>query len=177
MRRALAALAAALLGLMLVACSDSQEPVEVTGLIGAPDEEIFGEYVGEAFTDGACAGWQDYAGTIYRATWSHGEESGVPWVSDQRVAGDYEHTFAVDVRDEGEVCVAYLTAAVSITNDDGAWDGTFEGTSSWQAGDPDHLHDIDYSLTGTGEYDGLQYIFNLYGLAYPWDLTGTISPA
>lgn len=177
MRRALAALVAALLALMLVACSGSPEPVEVTGVIGAPDEEVFGESVGERFTDGPCVGWQDYEGTVYRQRWSYGEESGVPWVSDQRVSGDYEHTMVVDVRDEGEGCVAYITATVTLTNDDGAWEGTFEGTSSWQAGDADHLHDIDYTLTGTGDYDGLQYTFNLSGLAYPWDLTGTISPA
>ena len=55
-------------------------------MIGAPDEEVFGEYVGEAFTDGPCVGWQDHDGTVCRQTWLYGEESGVPWVSDQRVA-------------------------------------------------------------------------------------------
>ena len=179
MRRPLAAAAAALLALARAGCSDSAEPGNVPGVIGAPDEEVFGEYVGEEFTDGPCVGWQDYAGTVYRQTWSYGEESGVPWVSDQRVAGNYEHSMDMDIQDEGDTCVAYFTATVSITNDSGVREGTFEGTSSWGAGagDDQHLHDIDYTLTGTGDYDGLQYTFNLYGLAYPWDLTGTISPA
>ena len=90
MRGLLAATMAALMTLALAACSDSDESVEVTGMGGEPYESIPGEDVGEVFSDGPCADWQDLEGTIIRYTFAAGEDSGVPWVSDERVAGDYE---------------------------------------------------------------------------------------
>lgn len=175
MTRALAALAAALMTLTLAGCSDADEAVDVTGIVGAPDEEIRGEPIGAEFTEGPCAGHQDYEGNVYRSVWSYGEDSGGTWVSDQRLTGDYEQSMDIDFQDEGDTCVGSITATVTLTNGDGAWEGTVEGTTSWKTG-RDHEHDIDYTLTGSGDYEGLKCTFNVYGFAYPWDLTGTISP-
>ena len=179
MRRLLAAAAAALMALALAGCSNADEPVEVTGVAGAPQQGSDGEGSGDEYSDGPCAGWGDWKGEIYRITWTYGEDSSASWVSDERVAGDSELSMDADVQDEGDTCVIYFTGTVSLTNDNGAWEGTFEGTSSFGAGagDDQHVHDLDFTLTGTGDYADLEYTYNLYGEEFPWDYTGEISRA
>lgn len=180
MRRLIAAMAAAAMALALTGCGgDSEEPVEVTGMTAEAETAIDAEAVGEVFGDGPCVDQQDWAGAIWRLTWTYGEGSGSNWVSDERVAGDMEFSMDADYRDEGDTCVAYFTGTATIINDHGSWEGTWEGTSSFGAGagDDQHLHDLDYTMQGSGDYDGLAYTYNVRGMAYPWPVTGTISKA
>ena len=182
MRRLLAAAAAALLALALAGCGGSDESVEVTGFggRGGPDSDP-GQNVGEVFADGPCEGWQDIEGAVIRYTFAYGEDSGVPWVSDERVAGDYEYQAAIDFEEDGETCVGSFTGTETMTNDGGTWQGTVEATMTG-TGDADTpgeawVYDINGTLLGSGDYDGLTYTYNLYGADDPWELTGTISPA
>ncbi len=66
----------------------------------------------------------------------------------------------------------------TITNDNGTWEGTWEGTSTFGEGaaDDEHFHDVTYTLLGTGDYDGLEFVFHMEGFEHPWPLEGTISP-
>ena len=173
-----AAATAALITLAVGGCGASDEPVEVTGMIGAYEDIASGEDLGEVFTEGPCEGWQDWEGNVHGQTWSYGEDAGVSWVSDERVAGELEFTMDADVRDEGDTCVLYFTGTETITNDNGTWEGTWEGTSTFGegAGDDQHLHDVTFTLLGTGDYDGLEFVFNMQGIDLPWPLKGTISP-
>jgi hypothetical protein len=176
-RRLLAATAAALM--TLAGCSHSGEWVEVTGMAGEPYEVVYGQYVGEVFDDGPCADQQDVEGDIYRHRFAHGEDSGVPWVSDERVAGDYEYVADIDFQEDGDACVGYFTGTETMTNDGGTWEGTVEGTMTWDgpADTANTVYDIDRTMLGSGDYDGLKYSYKLYGTDFPWELTGTISPA
>jgi hypothetical protein len=182
MRRLIAVMAAAALALALTGCGGgSDEPVKVTGMSGE-SESGEGELrpVGEAFSDGPCAGQQDWAGANERVTWTYGEDSSSSWVSDERVAGDMEFSMDADYRDEGsDICVIYLGGTVIITNDNGSWEGTWEGTSTYGpgAGDEENMYDLEFTMQGNGDYDGLAYAYNVRGKAHPWPLTGTISKA
>ena len=80
-----------------------------------------------------------------------------------------------DVQDEGDTCVLYFTGTETITNDNGTWEGT--STFGEGAADDQHFHDVTYTLLGTGDYDGLEFVFHLQGVELPWPLEGTISPA
>ena len=177
-KRLLAVTAAALMMLILAGCSDSAGSVEVTGVGGQPYEAIPGQDVGEVFADGPCFPWQDIEGTLIRYTFAAGEDSGVPWVSDKRVAGDYEYLASVDFQEEGDICVGHFSGTENMANNNGSWEGTVEGTMTWEG--PTGYYRVVYDLTGTllgsGDYDGLKYTYNLTGTDHPWDLTGTISP-
>jgi hypothetical protein len=97
--------------LALAGCSDSGKAVEVTGMAGEPYEVVDGQCVGEVFEDGPFAGQQDAEGDIYRHTYAYREDSGVPWVSDERVAGGYEYAADIDFQEDGDACVGDFTVA------------------------------------------------------------------
>lgn len=153
--------------LVVAACGEEVQPVSVTGKMPAPAEEIEGDHVGDPIP-----GWglpfSEIRGTVYRGT--------IVGMSDERANGELEHVMDIDMVDEGDRMVGYITAEVTITNDDGTWVGTGEGTTSFTKEDPAHRHLIEYTLLGTGDYDGLRYTYTLEGVDYPWDLTGTIEP-
>lgn len=119
-------------------------------MAGEPYEVVYGQYVGEVFDDGPCADQQDVEGDIYRHRFAHGEDSGVPWVSDERVAGDYEYVADIDFQEDGDACVGYFTGTETMTNDGGTWEGTVEGTMTWDgpADTADTVYDIDRTMLG-----------------------------
>ena len=153
---------------MHAAGGERPEAVRVTGMVPAPEQVIPGE-LGGAPVDGSGEPWSTMRGTVFRGTWSD--------MSDERVAGDFEHVMDVDVVAEGERFVGYITATrMVITNAAGTWEGTGSGTGIWTAGQAVHHHVLDYVLDGTGAYTGLRYRYQMEGYDYPWDLTGAIEP-
>ena len=103
----------------------------------------------------------------------------MPWVSDERVAGDYEYLADVDFQEEGDRCVGHFSGTETMTSDDGTWEGTVEGTMTWDgpADTANTVYDLTGTMVGSGDYDGLEYAYNLTGTDHPWELSGTISPA
>lgn len=143
-------------------------PVEVTGEVPAPADVILGGLGGEP-VEGSGQPWSTMRGTTYRGTWSG--------MSDERVNGEFEHVMDVDVEADGDRFVGYITATrMRITNEGGSWEGSGSGTGVWSRAAPSHVHVLDYTLDGTGDYAGLHYRFRMEGEEYPWSLTGTIEP-
>ena len=153
---------------MHAAGGERPEVVRVTGMVPAPEQVIPGE-LGGAPVDGSGEPWSTMRGTVFRGTWSD--------MSDERVAGDFEHVMGADIVAEGERFVGYITATrMVIMNSAGTWEGTGSGTGTWSEGQAVHHHVLDYVLEGTGGYAGLLYRFRMEGYDYPWELTGTIEP-
>lgn len=141
-------------------------PVRITGMWPGPSREDPGEYGGDPI-EGSGESWSTRSGVVYRAT--------IADVSDDRVAGHLEHTMDIELVEDDDRYVGYITAnQVVITNEAGTWEGSGAGTTSWSAGDSRHLHVIDYELVGTGGYEGLRYVYRIEGYEYPWTLTGSI---
>jgi hypothetical protein len=161
------ALVSIVLLILLYSCGGEAEPVEVTGSSGQLTEEIPGELTGEPLGTGES--WSTMRGTVYRGVFND--------LTDDRVNGDFEHVMDIDLtvdgdRTTGEIRVTNMT----ITNDGGTWEGTGQGTTTWTTTEPGHFHNIDYTLVGTGDYEGLQFTYHTEGIDYPWELTGTIEP-
>ncbi len=77
----------------------------------------------------------------------------------------------------GESVIGDCWRTLVITNAGGTWDGTFTGTTTWSLSEPDHVHMIDSTHIGTGDYDGLRLVSLTEGTDYPWTITGRIEPA
>ena len=151
---------------LIAGCGASEEPVNVTGEFFAPEEEIEGERSGETIPG---IGLSIYRDRIYR-----GAQSGL---SDDRVNGEMEHVADMEFIVEGDRTTGYITATrVTIVNEGGTWVGTGDGTTTWTTGDTQHVHSLDYTLLGTGDYEGLRFIYYVEGIDYPWQVTGTIEP-
>lgn len=98
-------------------------------------------------------------------------------MTDDRVNGDFEQVMDIDLTLEGDRTTGEITVtSMTISNDGGTWEGTGEGTTTWTGTESRHAHNIGYTLIGTGNYDGLQFTFQMEGIDYPWELTGTIEP-
>ncbi len=97
--------------------------------------------------------------------------------SDDRLVGVIELTIECESSEDGDTTIAVCTGPVTLVNDEGAWEGTCEGTSTWSTTEPDHVHDFDCTYLGTGDYDGLRFVQHLEGIDYPWPYTGQIEPA
>lgn len=151
---------------LITGCSGSVEPVEVTGGLPEPAREIPGEESGDPIGGGRLS---QVRGTIYLGPWDD--------LSDSRVVGEAEHVMDIDFVVEGDRTTGFVTVtSLTISNDGGTWEGTGEGTTTWTATDPDHLHSLDYTLTGTGDYADLVFTFHAEGVDFPWAITGTIEP-
>lgn len=162
------ALPTTVLLVLLAACGGGPEPVEVTGSMPGPAEEVPGESGGEPI-EGSGLDWSTVRGETYRAAFTD--------LSDQRVNGDLETVMDIDISVDGDRTTAMLTiTSISITNGGGTWEGSGQGTSTWTKTEPAHLHTIDFTLIGTGDYEGLQFTYQVEGVNYPWELTGTIEP-
>jgi hypothetical protein len=133
-----------------------------------PAEEIPGEVGGEPI-EGSGVSWSTMRDEVYRAAFTD--------LSDERVNGDLETVMDIEITVEGDRTTGLLTiTSITITNDGGTWEGSGQGTSTWTKTEPAHVHNIDFTLAGTGDYEGLQFTFHVEGVNYPWDLTGTIEP-
>lgn len=95
--------------------------------------------------------------------------------SDERVIGSSDVVNSCEFWADGNG--ADCSGTTTITNDGGTWTGEYSGTTSWSAEDPEHHHVIDTVLVGTGDYEGLRFVYRLTGGdSFPWDFTGTIEP-
>jgi hypothetical protein len=139
-------LLSAILLVLLAACGSGIEPVEVTGSTGIQMES------GSAFTE---------EGRTYRGEWTD--------ITDERLKGEEVAVVFCEMVSEEENS-AECEGTQEVVNDGGAWEGNFTGTSI------DGLHEIDGTLIGTGDYEGLQFSYHLEGVEFPWDITGTIEP-
>ncbi len=97
--------------------------------------------------------------------------------SDERVAGTARYATDCEMTVDGDTTVATCSFPITITNAGGTWEGTMEGTSTWSAAAPAHVHVIDATYLGTGDHEGLRFVQHLEGLDYPWAWTGRIEPA
>lgn len=161
------ALISTVLLVLLVACEQT-EPVEVTGTLYSsvvgPYEEVSGPVMWGSGERGSVL-----RGQVYSGTWD---------TSDERLSGEGESVVNCDMSESGDgEYVGECWGTITINNDGGSWEGTFEGTSSWTRSDPGHFHDMDVVLTGSGDYEGLQYVGNFTGVNPPWEMTGTIEVA
>lgn len=151
-------------------------PAEVTGEFYPPDEEIPGKKAGKKFTAGPCFGRWDTVGLVYRGRWNYGQQVGVTWLSDPRLVGEVEHSIDVDLEPKGGRCVGVVTGTFSVTSEQGSWQGTLTGSTSWKPPDTGvHHHELDYSAKGTGAYQGLRLTLHASGSEYPWSVTGRIT--
>lgn len=133
--------------LVLVACGDETETVEVSGSTGSVTVS------GDSLSD---------EGEVVTGEWTD--------VSDDRLKGENKAVIFCEMRPDEEEA-ADCEGTTEIVNDGGTWEGTFTGTSI------NNNHDIRGTLTGTGDYEGLQFTYRLEGTEYPWTITGTIEPA
>lgn len=157
-----------LLGLSVLAgCSGDAEPVEVSGPWPGPTETVPGEFYGDPIP-GSGETFTKQRGTIYRGTFSD--------FSDDRVNGSNESVINSDLSKVGDTFVGEVWGTATIVNDGGTWEGTWEGTSTFTEEKPGHFHDLDFTLIGTGDYEGLRFVCHAEGIAYPWSMTGTIEP-
>ena len=96
--------------------------------------------------------------------------------SDPRVAGEWVTTADIDLTVNGEQFVADIRGTTTGTNDGGTWEATSVGTSTWSVTSPAHLHVIEQTATGSGDYEGLTYVTTIEGTDFPWTLAGRIEP-
>ncbi len=143
----------------------SNETVVISGMLDAPAEYINGEQWGEPIPG---TGFAHARGTVIR--------SPITTLSDDRVNGDFAAVMDLDffAGDDRMTGLIGMTS-VTITNSRGTWEGTAAGTTTWTTADPEHMHNIHYTLLGTGDYEGLQFSFHTRGVDYPWTVTGTIT--
>ena len=97
-----------------------------------------------------------------------------PWTGDPigGLPGSVERGFTQD----GEATTGVCSGTVTISNDGGTWEGTTEGTTLWTTSDPTHVHELDATFLGTGDYAGLRLVTHAEGTGTPWTLTGRIEP-
>ncbi|MGB9358839.1 MAG: hypothetical protein WCC01_09800 [Acidimicrobiia bacterium] len=173
----------ALVVLLLPACSDSADEGAATTVPTAttaaqettiPTVEVTGESDCVIDSDG---------------TWSGPAlpESGLPGSaqrdyvlnctatsSDPRAAVEWVNTVDCDFTVNGEQTVGDCLGTATGTNDEGTWEGTFAGTTTWSGTSPAHLHVFEQTATGSGGYAGLTYVTTIEGSDFPWSLTGRI---
>ena len=155
-------------GVTLTACGSDD---------GADTVEVTGTSTGVQIQDGTMSGptlpTTGWEGTTLRdSVYLYTNE-----VSDERVSGEQETTVNCDFVEDGEAVIGDCWGTSVIENDGGTWDGTFTGTTTWSLSEPDHVHVIDSTLIGTGDYDGLRYVTIAEGSDYTWTTTGRIEPA
>ena len=95
-------------------------------------------------------------------------------VTDERLVGVTETVNSCDFTEDGETTIGKCEGTSVITNDGGTWEGTFAGTTTWSTTEPTHVHHMDLVYIGTGDYDGFQFVAEMDGYAYPWDVNGQI---
>ena len=99
-----------------------------------------------------------------------------PFDQPGKLAGRTELAIECDITEDGDTTVADCSGPNVITNEDGIWNGTCEGTSTWTTSEPDHVHVFDCTYLGSGDYDGFRFVQHMEGIDYPWPHTGQIEP-
>ncbi len=76
---------------------------------------------------------------------------------------------------DGERTIGYCMST-NVSNSDGAGsrEGGCTGTTTWTVTEPEHIHDFDCAMIGTGDYLGLRYTSHMTGGNGPWEMTGQI---
>jgi hypothetical protein len=98
-------------------------------------------------------------------------------LSDERVSGASTHEIHCDRLWEYEDATSTdCRTTMTITNAGGAWEGVVVGTSSWTTDRPLHVHHMTGTLVGSGDYEGLRFVFRMDGDDYPWTVAGKIEP-
>ncbi len=97
--------------------------------------------------------------------------------SDERLVGTSRYVTDCPETVDGDTTVAVCSFPITLTNGDGTWEGTVEGTSTWSVASPAHVHVMDATYLGTGAYEGLRFVQHIEGLDYPMSYTGRIEPA
>jgi len=152
------AMVIALPALLAAACGgNDDEVVEVTGTTTCVDV-VDGVGTGEGMS---------FRDAVYECTMD---------VTDGRLVGVTETVNSCDFSEDGEATLGECHGKSVITNDDGTWEGTFTGTTTWSATEQDHVHHMDLVFIGTGEYEGLRFVAEMDGVDYPWDVTGHVEP-
>jgi hypothetical protein len=100
-------------------------------------------------------------------------------MSDARLSGAVTSDFRCEYSSQGGVIVADCVSTSVVINDGGTWredDGTFTITDA-EIGRQGAVSQEGIRV-GTGDYEGLQFIFQMEGVehTYPWTITGTIEP-
>ena len=96
--------------------------------------------------------------------------------SDPRATVEWVNTTDCDFTVNGEQTVGDCWGTTTGTNDEGTWEGTFVGTTTWSGTSPAHVHVFEQTATGSGGYAGLTYVTAIEGSDFPWSLTGRIEP-
>jgi hypothetical protein len=127
--------------------------IEITGRTGVPVES------GSVWDSGGLVG------------------TGKMILSDERVSGASTHEIHCDrVWEYEDATSTDCRTTMTITNAGGAWEGVVVGTSSWTTDRPLHVHHMTGTLVGSGDYEGLRFVFRMDGDDYPWTVTGKIEP-
>lgn len=159
---------AALIALPLVACGGGgdtdTETVEISGTTG-DCLNVDGPWTGDPV--GGLPGSVERG---FTQTCSNVE------MSDERASGVSEALADCEFTQDGETTNGVCTGTITLSNDGGTWEGTTEGTTSWTTSDPVHVHELDATYLGTGDYDGLRLVTHAEGTGTPWTLTGRIEP-
>ena len=74
--------------------------------------------------------------------------------SDERVVGTVRYITDCEETVDGDTTVATCSFPITITNADGTWEGTMEGTSTWSVAAPEHVHVFDAMYLGTESVRG-----------------------
>ncbi len=157
----------AVAGVMLTSCGGDA----ATDIV-----EVTGTSTGVQVQDGTMSG-PALPTTGWEATTQRGSVYVFTHVmSDARVSGEQETTANCDFVEDGEAVVGDCWGTLTIENDGGTWDGTWTGTTTWSLSEPDHVHVIESTFVGTGDYAGLRYVMVAEGSDYPWTITGRIEP-
>ncbi len=96
--------------------------------------------------------------------------------SDPRAAVEWVNIADCDFTVNGEQTVGDCWGTTTGTNDEGMWEGTLVGTTTWSGTSPAHVHVFEQTATGSGGYEGLTYVTAIEGTDFPWSLTGRIEP-
>lgn len=156
MKKTIATLVAVPALLLAAACGGSDDGVvEVTGTTSCVDV-VDGVGTGEGMS---------FRDAVYECTMD---------LTDERLQGVAETVNSCDFTEDGETTLGECYGTSVLTNDDGTWEATFTGTTTWSETEPAHLHHLELVFIGTGEYDGLRFVAEMDGTDYPWAVTGQV---
>ncbi len=151
--------------------------------VTVPTVEVTGTASLAQTRDGACSGdplprsgWE--CTTLRASGYSTVESS-----TDPRVDGHGEVVVNCDFTEvatagDGWKVVGQCWGPDTLTNEGGTWEGTFTGTTVWSSDAPNHLHTMDMTYRGTGDYEGLQYAAHASGGdGGTWSVVGQVGSA